>query len=51
MLYHSHEETGLGAFSAARRAEVLQEELKAQKERQQQERERQQQERENTFRQ
>lgn len=51
MLYHSHEDSGLGALSAARRAEVLQEELKVQKERQRQERERQQQERENAFRQ
>ena len=45
------EESGLGALSAARRAEVLQEELKAQKERQNEERERQQEERDNAFRQ
>ena len=41
MLYHSHADSGLGVFTPARRAEVLQEELRAQKERQNQEKERQ----------
>jgi hypothetical protein len=40
MLYHSHEQSGLGALSGTKRTEVLLAELEAQRERQMHEKER-----------